>query len=189
MKTRVHLLLGYAVLSAALLSTACSGPSAAESALAPAALSAGHSAKVSDAGTVFPLVRGSFAIENRVGDGIVGTYTGTSTFFGNGTQTSSLTLQITGGSGVFAGAVGSLSMTGTGAFAGEGTFALDGGGEVVVDGRRRANLSLSLRGSSSAGCSATQQIAISQSAVGAMGRAGRVVATLSHVVENTGCSS
>ena len=142
-----------------------------------------------DVAVVFPLVRGSFVVENGGGDGIAGTYTGRSTFGSNGRQNTSLALQVTGGSGVFAGAIGSLVVTGQGAFAGEGTFVLDGNGEVTFAGGRRAVLVLRMRGSSTAGCTASNQIAISQTADGTLGRLGRVAATLNHAVENTGCSS
>src|SRR5690606_5239145 len=130
----------------------------------------------------FPLLAGSFAIENRHGDGIAGTYTGTATIPDDGRENSSLTLHIEGGSGAYAGATGTLAMNGVGAFAGEGTFSLDGSGEVALAGDRRAVVVVNLRGTSLAGCSPGERIAITQTAEGTLSRVGRVTATLTHEV-------
>jgi hypothetical protein len=190
MKIRVPSRVGGAVICAGLLAPACSQPSSGpQSALAPAAPASALSTRAPDAAAVFPLVHGSFTIENAGGDGIAGTYTGTSTFGGGGSQESSLALQVTAGSGAFAGATGSLVLTGQGAFADEGTFVLGGSGEVAHQDGKRAVLILRLRGSSTAGCTASSQIAITQIADGTLGRIGRVTATLNHTVLNTGCSS
>ncbi len=183
--------LGHAVLCAGLLASGCSrqAPSS-QSPLAPAtSTQSALRARAPDVAVVFPLVQGSFVIENGGGDGIAGTYTGSSTFGRDGRESSSLALQVTDGSGAFAGAIGSMVVTGQGAFAGEGTFALDGSGEVTFTGGRRAVLVLRMRGSSTAGCTTSNQIAISQTADGTLGRLGRVAATLSHAVESTDCSS
>jgi hypothetical protein len=138
----------------------------------------------------FPLVSGSFTIGNGEGDEIVGTYTGTSVYGSTGaSQTASVTLRISSGSGVFAGAIGSFTMSGVGAFADEGSFRLQGNGEVAFAGGKRATISLNLRGRSVATCTTSEQIAISQNAVGAIGRAGLVTAILHHEVRNTGCTS
>lgn len=134
----------------------------------------------------FPLVSGTFSIGNA--DRITGTHSGVSTFTADGAERASLTLQVTGGTGVFAGATGSVSVTGTGAFTGEGSFSLSGSGELTVAGRR-VNLVLNLRGTSAASCSPRELIAITQTGIGSMGRAGRVTGTLHHEVEGTGCES
>jgi hypothetical protein len=149
----------------------------------------GHQAQTSLDAVVFSLLAGSFAIVNRNGDGITGRYTGTATFSDAGREDSSVTLHIEGGSGAYAGAIGTLAMNGAGAFAGEGAFSLDGTGEVVLPGGRRAVVVLNLQGASLAGCSPGERIAITQSAEGTLSRAGRVTATLTHEVGNTGCNS
>ena len=190
MNSRLHSLVSHAVLCAGvILVTSCSRPSSGFQPTAPGALTRGPSTPGSAEGQVFPLLEGSFAIWARAGDGIVGTYAGTSTLSEAGRQRSSITLQVTGGSGVFAGATGSLVVSGTGAFADEGTVVLEGDGEVTLAGGRRAVVVFNLRGSSVASCSLTEQIAIDQSATGTMSRAGRVEARLRHVVGNTGCTS
>jgi hypothetical protein len=190
MKFRVHSALGFGVLSAGVLATGCSQPAPLQqSALAPAASVSQSRSPAARLAAVFPLVGGSFTVQNAGGDGITGTYAGTATFGSDERERSSLTLQVNGGSGAFAGATGSLTVTGQGAFSGEGTFVLDGSGEVRFADGRRAVLVLRVRGSSTAGCNASNQIQISQTAEGTLGRLGRVTATLTHAVENTGCSS
>ena len=189
MKIRVPSRVGGAVICAGLLAPACSQPSSGpQSALAPASSVSQSSTRPTDAAAVFPLIQGSFIVVNPSGDGIAGTYTGTSTL-GGGSQQSSLALQVTAGSGAFAGATGSLVLTGQGAFADEGTFVMGGSGEVAQQDGKRAVLVLRLRGSSTAGCTASSQIGITQIADGTLGRIGRVTATLNHAVLNTGCSS
>ena len=191
MKFKVQTGAGSAVLCAGLLLAAsCSHPSS----LSPAAPAAtapqiGHQARISAETVAFPLLTGSFAIANRSGDGLTGIYAGTAVFSGAGVQNASLTLQIVSGSGAFAGATGTVAVTGDGAFADEGSFSLNGMGEVMLNGGRRAVVVLSLRGASLAGCSPAERIAISQTADGIMSRGGRVTATLSHEVGSTGCIS
>ena len=191
MKIRAHWLAGHVALCGGLLlATACSRPTpGSESALAPAGLHTGQRRPIPAETLVYPLVEGSFTIVNRDGAGITGTYSGTSRFPGDGRQQASLTLRVTGGWGKFAGATGSVAVTGTGAFADEGRFVLDGDGEVTLAGGKRATVVLKLSGSSTASCSASERIAIAQTADGAMGRAGRVTATLSHEVVDSFCIS
>ena len=172
--------------------SACGGKSDSASPISPSepiSQSAGQHAQVSAETVAFPLLAGSFTITDREGDRIVGTYAGASVFRG-GSQTASVTLQIDSGSGKFAAVNGSLTMHGMGAFADEGSFGLDGHGEIVLAEGKRASVVLKLRGSSAVGaCSISERILISQTATGALGHSGRVTATLSHEVGNTGCFS
>lgn len=204
MRIRVHSLCGHAVLCAGLAAaTSCSGPSGVSpTAPAPAALQEGPPAvstsrvalakgvnAIAADAAAFPLVAGLFAIANGDGDGIVGTYTGIAEVSKAAPQKSSLMLQILNGSGAFAGAVGTMAMTGVGSFADEGQFHLVGNGEVTLARGGRSVIVLNLRGTSVGTCSASGKIAISQTADGTMGRARRVAARLSHEVGNTGCDS
>lgn len=141
------------------------------------------------AAVAFPLVRGSLVLANSRGDRIVGTYSGTTLISEGAIQLSSLTLEISGGSGSFADAAGTMAIQGTGAFVDEGEFVLDGRGELTRTGGRPRPVVLSLRGSSRATCSSSDQIAIIQTADGVMSHGGRVTATLTHEVGSTGCSS
>jgi hypothetical protein len=191
---RISRLPGHGVLYAAvLMAVSCGGSSPVSpdlvspmSAQATGRLRA--AVQVSSAGATFPLVAGSFSIENEKGDRIAGSYSGTAIYPDGTTQESTLTLQISDGSGAFARAGGTIAMRGAGAFADEGDFLLEGRGEVSVGGKRTV-LNLSLRGVSTIGCSTSDRIAIFQTAAGSMSHAGRVKATLSHEIENTGCSS
>jgi hypothetical protein len=157
-------------------------------AVGPSVTAAGKPPQVSPEPQTFPLLAGSFTITNREGDTIVGTYAGASVFQA-GSQTASVTLQIVSGSGEFAGASGSFTLSGVGSFADEGAFRLHGHGEIVLADGKRTNVRLNLRGTSGVTCSASERILISQTATGTLGHAGRVTATLSHEVGNTGCSS
>jgi hypothetical protein len=201
MKTRLYSLFGFVLLFASLASaTSCGRPAPVsptvpspalqgeEHALAesPVAAVKGLHAIAADA-AAFPLLTGSFAIENGSGDGIAGTYTGTTQFAGGAVQKSSLTLQVSSGSGIFARAAGTLAIKGVGSFAGSGEFLLDGSGEVTMAAGKRL-LVLSLRGTSVASCNTSGHIVIGQTADGVLARAGRVQARLSHVVGNTGCA-
>lgn len=188
MRTTVHSLVGHAVLCVALLGTvSCSRSSPLAPARTPATLG-GPTTMESGDSVEFPLVAGSFAVVNRSGDEIAGTYAGTSRFSAAG-QRASVTLQALSGSGAFAGATGTIVMIGSGAFADEGGFSLDGAGTVTLGNGKPATIVLSLRGDSAASCSPRELIAIGQTAAGTMSRAGRVIAILSHEVENTGCIS
>jgi hypothetical protein len=203
MNSRLHSFLACVVLCGGLTCASCSRPSSvvAPTAAAPAARQAIQDERfelaspgtgknqfheVSDA-AVFPLLAGSFAIVNRDGDGIEGTYTGVAQAAPGALQKSSLSMQVSNGSGSFAGAVGTLDISGAGSFAEEGAFLLDGGGALTLAGGKRAVLVLTLRGESLASCSPSGRIAIGQTAGGTMARAGRVTARLSHVVGGTGC--
>ena len=137
----------------------------------------------------FTLLAGSVVIENAKGDRIVGTYSGTTILATGGAQTSSLTLQVSDGSGPFRSASGTIAIEGVGAFADEGQFALEGRGELTLAGGRRAAVVFNLRGLSRATCSSSARVAITQTADGTMARAGRVTATLSHEVGESSCNS
>lgn len=137
----------------------------------------------------FALLAGSVVIENAKGDRIAGTYSGTTVVAIGGAQASSLTLQVSDGSGRFRSASGTIAIQGVGAFADEGQFSLEGRGELTLAGGRRAAVVFSLRGLSRATCSSSERVAITQTADGTMARAGRVTATLTHEVGGTSCSS
>lgn len=137
----------------------------------------------------YPLLGGSVVIENAKGHRIAGTYSGTTVFATGGGQASSLTLQVSDGSGPFRSASGTIAIQGVGAFADEGKFSLEGRGELTLAGGRRAAVVFNLRGLSRATCGSSQRVAITQTADGTMARAGRVTATLTHEVGNTSCNS
>ena len=137
----------------------------------------------------FLLLAGSVVIENAKGHQIAGTYSGTTVVATDGTKTSSLTLEVSDGSGPFRSASGTIAIQGVGAFADEGKFSLEGRGELTLAGGRQAAVVFNLRGVTMATCNiSSQRIAITQTADGTMARAGRVTATLRHEVGGTSCS-
>ena len=158
---------------------------------APSSRATGHQglAASTGEGVAFPLIAGSFVISTAKGHEIVGAYSGTAAIFGAAVQSSTLTLQISGGSGTFADAAGTIAIQGNGAFADEGEFVLEGRGDLILAGGRSRGLVLSLRGVSRATCASSGRIAITQTAGGTMAHAGRVTATLRHEVGSTSCDS
>jgi hypothetical protein len=200
MKSRVHSYVGSGLVAVGLVaasgcSAAPTSPAGVSSAAAiqttsssPASGSSLQSVmKKSTVQGTFPLSAGTFQIANGAGDSISGTYAGTAVFSSNGPEKAALTLQISGGTGAFAGASGTALATGTGGFADEGAFTIDARGDVAIAGGKHAQITLSLSGTSRATCSDTSQIAITQTADGNMARAGHVHGTFDHVVGNTGC--
>ena len=201
MKSRVRSYVGSELMAVGLVAVAgCSAaptsPAAVSSAaavqttLSPASGSANKNVmkKTTVQGT-FPLTGGTFQIANGTGDSISGTYSGVAVFSSNGPEKAGLTMQITSGTGAFAGANGSANVTGTGGFADGGVFTMDAHGDVALSGGKHAQVTFGLAGTASVSCSATNQITISQSGNGNMGRAGHVHGTLQHVVGNADCTS
>ena len=139
--------------------------------------------------TTIPLFAGVFLVQNGAGDSISATYTGTARSGSGSAEKAAITVQITGGTGAYSGAVGRFEASGAGAFADEGAFTLDAKADIVVAGGRHAQLLFNLAGTASVSCTASSQIAITQTAEGTMGRAGRVRAMLYHQLGNTGCSA
>ncbi len=161
-------------------------PSAASAPATPAAQAtsnrvAGPTLRPAGGSEVTFTVEGAFTIANNTGDSLTGTYTGSGGSSGT-RQWASLTLQITGGTGVYAGATGTIRASGIGAFSGEGGYSLDARGDAVLPGDKHAQITINLSGTSVASCSSTNQIIITQSGSGTMGRAGRVSSTFQHAV-------
>jgi hypothetical protein len=134
----------------------------------------------------FGLTNGAFSITNDKGDSVHGTYSGVATFTAAGAETAALTLTLEGGTGAFANATGTLAGNGIGAFADEGPFALTADGTVTLGSARRAQIGVTLRGTSVLTCALP--VTASQTGDGTMTRSGRVTGSLSHVVGNVDCS-
>ena len=200
MTVRVHSVVGVGLLALGLAAavgcgrtspvspTAVSTP-AAQAAVPNSASAASQPANRKSGGTDItnPLLAGSFEIANTSGDSIKGTYTGTVRFAPGAPERVSLTLVLTGGTGVFAGASGSIGASGLGAFASEGAFTLDIRGDALLEHGKHAQITANISGTSSLYCTATAQIAVTQTGDGTMGRAGRVHGTFSHEVGNADC--
>ena len=199
MNVRVHSLIAYAAICATAVACSRSSP-VAPGAAASAALLQGQQASastgapskgyhgISTAGATISLLAGSVSIVNTDGDGISGTYTGSAQLAADGTETASLIVTISGGSGAFNGAAGRFAMTGSGSLADEGDFALNASGDMTIAGQKSAVVMIGLRGTSAASCDGSGHIAIAARGAGVMGRAGRVSATLHHQLGSSGCT-
>jgi hypothetical protein len=200
MTVRVHSFAGSGLLVIGLAAAIGCGGSSPASPTMPAASGAQAAASASNRtsgqasmrpaadGETFALAGTLFSISNGSGDSISGTYSGSAIFSANAPERAALTLQITAGTGTYAGAKGTVSASGTGAFADEGAFTLDARGDVVLEGGKHAQITVNLSGTSAASC-ATNQILITQTGTGTMARAGRVTASFAHVVGSSGCIS
>jgi len=170
------------------VSPSATAASGSQAAVAPDRSSTGPLIQRRSSGSVtgFQLLSGTFTIVSDSGDSVSGTYTGTSFVSTGNPEVASLTMKITGGGGMYAGATGDLTGTGIGVFTGEGSFALDIKGDATVGGKHLP-LRIGLTGSSAVSCSAASRIAVTMSATGSMKRKGDVHATLSHEVGQSGC--
>jgi hypothetical protein len=138
-------------------------------------------------GATFLLSAGTFVIIDDAGAQLSGVYTGQSGS-GHGRKTS-LTLQVTNGTGALAGATGTLDGRGSGAFTGEGSFLLSLSGSIVTDAAPKGHTFRSnLQGVSTVSCSNTGHILVHQEGHGTSDRGRSVGAKLQHEVGNTGCS-
>ena len=199
MNVRVRSVVGSALFVFGLAAAAgCGGssptaPSASATAAASTA-SANHASPPSsvrpDGGPVVTTsLHGSFDIHNGSGDGVSGTYSGTGVSSG-GSEQAFLSMQITGGTGIYAGATGSVDALGSGAFSGEGTYSLSARGDALLDGGKHAQITFNLSGTSAASCIPIDQFTVTQTGSGTMGRAGRVTARFQHTVTSgAGCFS
>jgi hypothetical protein len=129
---------------------AAAAPSEAAAA-APATLTGTPGSGAASTVETFPLSSGTFTISGRKGGTVTGVYSGETTEL-NGVSVTTLKLEVTGGTGSLAGAAGVLDGKGTGAFTGEGTFALEVSGFVSTDGKKKTKFSAALLGSSTLAC-------------------------------------
>ena len=151
MNVRVRSVVGSAVFVFGLAAAAGCGrssPTAPSAATVVASTSSAEQAPSSsmrpDGGpAVTTSLHGSFEIHDDSGDGVSGTYSGTAVSSG-GSERALLTMQITGGSGIYAGATGPVDASGTGAFSGEGSYSLSARGDVILPGGKHAQVTINL---------------------------------------------
>jgi hypothetical protein len=138
--------------------------------------------------STFLLSAGTFTITDRKGAQLSGVYTG-ETSESTTSSVTTLTLQVTGGTGALKGATGTLEGHGLGAFTGEGAFSLDISGTIATNGgKKSAKFSATLSGASRISCS-DGHVIIRQSADGSGGtKDGRLGAMMQHEVGSAGCS-
>jgi hypothetical protein len=141
-----------------------------------------------DRGLSSPLTGGSFKLTVDGGT-LEGVYTGQASVSSSGRATSSLDLQVTGGTYAFAGATGSLTGDGSGSFVGEGNFSFTLRGSVSTSAdplgfRVRGTVS----GSSTLSC-ATPSVLVTLQGDGSFQKLGTIQAVMTHLVGNAGCSA
>jgi hypothetical protein len=146
------------------------------------------SAAANTAGTTIDLLNGSFTLTTADGE-ISGSYQGQASVSSSGRVTTSLDMNVTGGTQLFQGATGTITGDGTGAaFVGEGSFSIYLRGSVSTPGdssgfRLRGKIS----GTSSLSCLNTIA-SVTLDGDGSFGKLGDGHATLTHVVASLGCS-
>ena len=157
--------------------SAAGGTSVGSSSLA--ASSASHSVDLSG---------GTFRVTTTSSDQLTGTYTGRATVPQSRPATVTFDLRVTGGSGAFQGASGTLRGDGTGAFAGEGTFSLSLKGPLSLAGKPgSSNVQTDISGTARTSC-VGGRIQVTLQGSGSSNRFGNVTETLTHVLGNAACS-
>jgi hypothetical protein len=139
--------------------------------------------------STFALSNGSFTVTAPNGDYFGGNYTGVATVSSSSPirATASLDLNVSTGTGAFAGAQGSVSGVGNGAFSGEGPFSLGLDGFISTTADRRFHVKVDVTGTSSASC--TTPIILTLNGTGVAAKVGNVQTAFAHQVGNTGCGS
>jgi hypothetical protein len=163
--------------------TAAARADAALMAPSPTLAAAPGSSATATAAVTFPLSAGTFTIAGRKGTQISGVYTG-ETSVSNGVSTTTLQLEVQGGTGGLAGAAGVLEGKGTGAFTGEGKFSLVVSGFLSTDAKKKSKFTASLQGWSTISCD-NGQVIVSLHADGPDDA--KSGAEMRHVVGNAGC--
>jgi len=143
----------------------------------------------------YELRGGSFTLTTIDGD-ISGTYSGRASVSSSGSANASLDLDVSSGTNKFQGATGRLQGDGTGAFVGEGSFAVSVRGSISTSAVPvKFHLRGTVSGTSSASCTA-EGISITLPGEGSYRKGGGsgkltgIKALLTHlVVGNAGCSS
>lgn len=132
---------------------------------------------------VFSINSGVFTFTLEDGT-LTGTYEGESET-GSGPESARLSLHVSGGSGVFAGASGELAGTGRGAFSGEGGF------QLTVSGTIRTNsentIRLKAKGQATLSCGAQGPI-LNLEGNGPAGRLGEASVRLTHAIGGGACA-
>jgi len=152
----------------------------------PAAPSPSAADPAASPGIVFALDAGTLTLESPNGS-LSGDFIGEATAVGNDV-TAVTTVVVTGGTGQYAGAAGTLTGTGSGAFVGEGGFSLLLQGSILT-GRGSRPFRASVRGTSALGCR-DGTIVVLQSGSGTAAALGRISAQMRYdIASNAGCEA
>jgi len=122
------------------------------------------------------------------GSALEGTYRGVATNPVGGQARATLEGDITGGTGVFAGASGTFSGSGTGGFAGDGEFSVSLRGDVIRSGRKPLDLRVTLKGTVASTCTTETPPRLFLDGTGAAKGLGAVVGHLEHNLGTEPCA-
>lgn len=164
--------------AAGLIVGACSGASPMSPSRSGGAVSG--TAKSSTPGVITPLSSGTITVTTRQGT-LTGTYTG------EGRDSSGVfTVELTGGTGAYDGASGTLTGSGEGGFTGEGGFSLvlDG---ILTTAAGSRKLKINVKGTSTLSCPSEGPLLTLTGSAQVTG-SGSSTALLTHQVGNLGCS-
>ncbi len=131
----------------------------------------------------FELFEGTVTLTLADGSAIWGTYHGTANVPGSGQPRATLEGAVTGGTGLFAGATGDLTGTGTGGFANDGEFSVALRAAVSTGDGASLDVRVALRGISTSTCTTTAPPRI---ALDGTGRAKGMARATGHLEHNLG---
>ena len=136
----------------------------------------------------FDMVEGALTLVFPDGSALFGTYQGVATNPLNGQPRATLEGDVTGGTGIFAGATGTFTGDGTGGFAGDGTFTVSLRGTVLPASRRQLDLRLTLRGTVASTCTTEAPARLFLDGVGSYKSLGAVTGHLEHSLGTEPCA-
>ena len=131
----------------------------------------------------YDLLEGSVTLTLADGSALWGTYHGAASIPSSGPSRASLEGEVTGGTGLFAGATGSLSGRGTGGFAGDGEFSVALRAAISTHDGGSLALRVTLKGTSTSTCTTT---APPRMALDGTGRAKGLASATGHLEHNLG---
>ena len=131
----------------------------------------------------FDLLEGTVSLTLADGSALWGTYHGAASIPSSGQPRASLEGTVTGGTGLFAGAGGSLSGTGVGGFAGDGVFSVTLRAAVATGDGESLDVRVALKGTSTSTCTTT---APPRMALDGTGNAKGLASATGHLEHNLG---
>jgi len=131
------------------------------------------------------LLEGTMSVTLSDGSRILGTYHGTATVPTAGQSRATLEGEVIGGTGMFAGATGSLDGAGTGGFVNDGEFSVRLHATISTANGRSLELPVALEGTSTSTCTTTAPPRVALDGTGTVkARSGRRAAA--HLEHNLG---
>lgn len=136
----------------------------------------------------FDLLEGTVTLILADGSALLGTYRGNAVESSTGQRRATLDGTVSGGTGMLAGARGTLSGTGTGGFAGDGEFSVALRAAIATAGGVPLDLRVTLRGVSNSTCTTTAPPRMSLVGAGTAKGYGPVTGQLEHNLGSQICA-